>query len=249
MHRPSVSSPLSQKKPLHIAITPCRDNNDVMDAGSYSLNDLAEATGFEARTIRSYIERGLLPAAEARGRGASYSVEHLNRLRAIQILRRARPNIQLNEIRLFLQQMSPQQISDFCSGSLRATAAALAETIDEAEEPKALRAVGHFLKPDLEAVADSDEPARTEETKLALPPEELTGPERLLQALQKIARPSASLPAQKLDAWVRVPITDDVELAVRAELAAGQMLVFREIADLLRALLLKPDAIRPEDDE
>jgi DNA-binding transcriptional MerR regulator len=220
-----------------------------MEPESYSLNDLAEVTGFEARTIRSYIERGILPGAEARGRGASYSVEHLNRLRAIQILRRARPNIQLNEIRIFLQQMSPQQIGDFCSGSLRATAAALAETIDEAEEPETLRAVGQFLKPDVEAVADSDELARDEEAKLALPPGELTGPQRLLQALQKIARPGPPLPAQKLGAWVRVPITDDVELAVRAELAAGQIPVFREIADLLRALLLKPDAVLPADDE
>jgi DNA-binding transcriptional MerR regulator len=221
-----------------------------MDAESYSLNDLAEATGFEARTIRSYIERGLLPSAEARGRGASYSVEHLNRLRAIQILRRARPNIQLNEIRLFLQQMSPQQISDFCSGSLRATAAALAETIDEAEEPEALRAVGQFLKPDVEeAVSDCDEPDRAEEAKVPLPPGELNGPERLLRALHKIARPGSTLPAHKLDAWVRLPITDDVEIAVRAELAAGQMSAFREIAGLLRALLLKPDALLPADDE
>jgi hypothetical protein len=145
--------------------------------------------------------------------------------------------------------MSPQQISDFCSGSLRATAAALAETIDEAEEPVALRAVGQFLKPDVEAVADSDEPARTVVTKLELPPRELTGPERLLQALQKIARPGPALTMQKLDAWVRLPITDDMELAVRAELAAGQMPAFREIAELLRALLLKPDALLPADDE
>src|SRR5262249_39135160 len=128
-----------------------------MDAESYSLNDLAEATGFEARTIRSYIERGLLPSAEARGRGASYSVEHLNRLRAIQILRRARPNIQLNEIRLFLQQMSPQQIADFCSGSLRATATALADTIDETEEPEALRAIGQFLQPQVDEIAEGAE--------------------------------------------------------------------------------------------
>src|SRR5437588_8437632 len=116
-----------------------------MPLQSYSLNDLAEATGIEPRTIRNYIERGLLPGAEARGRGASYSLEHLHRLRAIQALRRARPNIQLSEIRLFLQKMPPQQISDFSSGTLRATAAALAETIDEAKEPEAMRAVGHFL--------------------------------------------------------------------------------------------------------
>jgi DNA-binding transcriptional MerR regulator len=220
-----------------------------MEPESYSLNDLAEATGFEARTIRGYIERGLLPAAEARGRGATYSAEHITRLRAIQILRRARPKIQLSEIRIFLQQMSPQQISDFCSGELRATATALAEAIDEIDEPEALRAVGQFLNPDLETLAENGVPAGKPEINLALPSGELTGPERLLQALQRISRPNPPTPAQTLSAWVRLPVTDDVELAVRAEVAAGQMAIFREIADLLHALLLKRDALIPADDE
>ena len=34
-----------------------------MPDASYSLDDLADAVGIEARTIRSYIERGLLPGA------------------------------------------------------------------------------------------------------------------------------------------------------------------------------------------
>jgi DNA-binding transcriptional MerR regulator len=221
-----------------------------MQAESYSLNELAKDSGFEARTIRSYIERGLLPGAEARGRSASYSVENLNRLRAIQILRRARPNIHLNDVRIFLQQMSPQQISDFCSGSLRATASALAETVDEAKEPEALRAVGQFLQPEADAVAaDKTSAGGSEQSVLTHAPGELTGPERLLQALKGIARPGPALPAQKTDTWVRLTITDDVELAVRAEYAVGQMPAFRKVTDLLRALLLKPEAIIPTDDE
>jgi len=220
-----------------------------MPPQSYSLNDLSEATGIEPRTIRNYIERGLLPGADARGRGASYSLEHLHRLRTIQALRRARPNIQLNEIRLFLQKMSLQQISDFSSGTLRATATALAETINEAEEPETLHAVGHFLHADQQADAARDEHAPLAEIAPQHPPEELTGPERLLQALRRIARPGPAVGSPRLDTWVRVPITNDVELAVRAELTAGQMPVFREVADLLRSLLLRSDTLIPAADE
>jgi len=74
-----------------------------MSDDSYSLNDLAEATGIEARTIRSYIERGLVPGAQTRGRAATYSEDHLSRLQVIMSLRRARPNISLSEIRVVLQ--------------------------------------------------------------------------------------------------------------------------------------------------
>ena len=70
-----------------------------MPEESYSLDDLAEAVGIAGRTIRSYIERGLLPGAQTRGRAASYSAEHLSRLEVIKSLRRARPNITLSEIR------------------------------------------------------------------------------------------------------------------------------------------------------
>ena len=54
-----------------------------MSNGSYSLAELAGVTGLEERTIRSYIERGLLAGANARGRAASYSDEHLARLNII----------------------------------------------------------------------------------------------------------------------------------------------------------------------
>src|SRR5438045_4009694 len=82
---------------IHRDLQPIRHNNLTwrhgeyilieMSANSYSLSDLADATGIEARTIRSYTERGLLPGAEARGRAASYSKEHLSRLQVIRSLR------------------------------------------------------------------------------------------------------------------------------------------------------------------
>src|SRR5947207_11962998 len=113
---------------------------------SYSLNDLAEAAGIEARTIRSYIERGLLPGADTLGRAASYSEEHLARLQVIRSLRRARPNLSLNEIRIMLQGLTPEQIHGLAGGSIRATTGAIGgistdslyHTIDDGETPRTI---------------------------------------------------------------------------------------------------------------
>ena len=49
----------------------------------YSLADLAEQAGVQARTIRYYISRGLLPGPLKAGRGAAYSEGHLRQLRNI----------------------------------------------------------------------------------------------------------------------------------------------------------------------
>src|SRR5438067_777727 len=102
-----------------------------MDSDSYSLKDLAEATGIEARTVRNYIERGLLPGAHSRGRGATYGIEHLSRLKVIQMLRRARPDITLTELRIQLQQLTPEQIYALAEGAITAKVIADAPAPDE----------------------------------------------------------------------------------------------------------------------
>jgi DNA-binding transcriptional MerR regulator len=100
-------------------------------AASYTLNELSEATAIEGRTIRSYIERGLLPGADSRGRGATYSAGHLARLKVIQALRRARPNLGLSEIRISLQLLTPTQIERLSQGSISAV---VQETQIEADQ-------------------------------------------------------------------------------------------------------------------
>jgi DNA-binding transcriptional MerR regulator len=50
----------------------------------YKLDELAAAAGVSARTVRYYVQRGLLPAPAFRGRDTVYDEEHLLRLRAIR---------------------------------------------------------------------------------------------------------------------------------------------------------------------
>jgi len=52
----------------------------------YSIKDLANIAQSNVRTIRGYIEKGLLPSANRRGPGAAYSETHLQRLLLIRQL-------------------------------------------------------------------------------------------------------------------------------------------------------------------
>jgi DNA-binding transcriptional MerR regulator len=53
---------------------------------TYKLEELARAADISPRTVRYYVQRGLLPAPAFRGRDTAYTGEHLVRLRAIRKL-------------------------------------------------------------------------------------------------------------------------------------------------------------------
>ncbi|WP_437758359.1 helix-turn-helix domain-containing protein [Sorangium sp. So ce1389] len=56
---------------------------------TYKLDELAGEAGVAPRTVRYYVQRGLLPAPEFRGKDTAYGREHLARLRAIKALQQA----------------------------------------------------------------------------------------------------------------------------------------------------------------
>jgi DNA-binding transcriptional MerR regulator len=53
---------------------------------TFKLDELAAAARVSGRTVRYYVQRGLLPAPQFRGRDTAYDEEHLLRLRAIRKL-------------------------------------------------------------------------------------------------------------------------------------------------------------------
>lgn len=206
-----------------------------MSQHNYSLSELADAVGIEARTIRNYIERGLLPGAQTRGRAASYSEEHLSRLQVINSLRRARPNITLSEIRIFLQSLNPEQVHSLARGSITA----------------AVRAINESLQPDdvdllNDATDDDVEVPRTDWGEAAAT---LTGAERLVRILRHVSGFIPPASASKVEAWQRIVVTPDIELFVRAEFDPNQLAAFRELADLLGYLLTHADALSGKGEE
>jgi len=60
-----------------------------MDEGGRKLEEVAKAAGVSTRTVRYYIQRGLLPQPRFRGPDTAYGDEHVVRLRAIRRLQEA----------------------------------------------------------------------------------------------------------------------------------------------------------------
>jgi DNA-binding transcriptional MerR regulator len=78
------------------------------------LEELARQSGVSARTVRYYVQRGLLPAPVFRGRDTSYSSEHLLRLLAIRRLQdRFLP---LDAIQAELARLGPDELRKLAEG-------------------------------------------------------------------------------------------------------------------------------------
>src|SRR3954465_8633054 len=75
----------------------------------YSLNELATLAGVTPRTIRYYIEQGLLAAPEPEGPKTRYTDEHLARLLAIKRLQAA--HLPLAEIRQQLRSVPAEELT------------------------------------------------------------------------------------------------------------------------------------------
>jgi len=206
-----------------------------MSDASYSLNDLAEAVGIEGRTIRSYIERGLLPGAQTRGRAATYSKEHLSRLHVIRSVRRARPNIGLSEIRIFLQNLSPEQIDRLAAGEIIAAPRVVDVSIAQCDADP--RDAGDDTNEIVRAIDWQGSSAR------------LTGVERLVCLLREVSGFTPQTLASRIEVWQRIAVTPDIELSVRTGLDDNLMAAFRELADLLRNLLQSTSAFSTKGDE
>lgn len=74
----------------------------------WKLTELAEAAGVSPRTVRYYVQRGLLPAPPFKGPDTVYGEEHLVRLKAIRVLQ-AR-FLPLDAIQVELTRLGPDEL-------------------------------------------------------------------------------------------------------------------------------------------
>lgn len=74
----------------------------------WKLAELAAEAGVSPRTVRYYVQRGLLPAPPFKGPDTVYGEEHLQRLKAIRVLQ-AR-FLPLDAIQVELARLSPDEL-------------------------------------------------------------------------------------------------------------------------------------------
>jgi DNA-binding transcriptional MerR regulator len=126
------------------------------------LDELAERAGVSPRTVRYYVQRGLLTAPEFRGPDTVYEAEHLARLRAIRALQ-AR-HLPLDAIQEALSGRTLDEVERIARGELPTDLVATApvsRSHDDDERPAEVERVTRYaLAPGLELhLTDSASPA------------------------------------------------------------------------------------------
>lgn len=79
-----------------------------MKEKKYTIEDLCELTGYSRRTIRYYIQEGLLDPPAGRGRGGFYFDSHLNKL--LEIKNKQDQGIKLSAIHEVLKEDSKPEL-------------------------------------------------------------------------------------------------------------------------------------------
>ena len=199
-----------------------------------SLADLAAASGIEARTIRSWVAQGLLAAPLTRGPAARYPADTLERVLAIRTMRDVL-GMPLAEILKELLVASPDQIRAHARRARGLPQAPLSSPLLPSAAPTstALDYIGQ-----LRAKAAAAETPAFPQAPSAAPP-----PAQGFEALEQRLGQGRAEPARKARAeeWLRIPITPDIEFAVRALLDAEQRVRLERCADLIRDILLGRD--------
>ena len=199
---------------------------------SLDLAELSAAADVSVRTIRYYIQQGLLPAPETRGPGAHYGPEHLDRLRLIRRLQRE--HLPLAEIRRRLDELSAAEIRrladeagtkqrssarDYIRGVLSEPRAKLGERKPPASAPPEPAELFAALPALREARGEPVPSARLSSVRASV----AEGSEPA--AGQPVRRPTRSQ-------WDRITLAPDVELHLRRPLSREQN---RQVERLMEA--------------
>ena len=162
---------------------------------SFELSELCEQAGVTPRTVRYYVQQGLLPAP-GMGPGTKYGRGHLDRLRLVRRLQKE--HLPLAEIRKRLAHLDDAQV-----------AAALLATTDSEGTSALMAESARVPQGPRESVADYVAGV------LSGPP---TSASRLAMSVPASRSESGSAPYER-DRWDRYRLTDDVEIHVRRPLS------------------------------
>jgi DNA-binding transcriptional MerR regulator len=173
-----------------------------------TVDELAARAGVPVRTVRFYIAEGLLPGASARGKGPSYTQEHLDRLQLIRLL--VARHLPLSEVRELVTRLPPGEVRDVVQEEQERTEEIAVQASKPASPKEYLSVLLDQARgfPGQGTVAGAVGPGvhhtRQRETSLS---------------------------------WHRWEIAPGIELQVRADVAQAEQEVIERVLDAIRAVL------------
>ena len=211
-----------------------------------TLGELAERSGVEIRTLRSWMAQGVVPGAENVGRNARYAPDALLRALAARAMREIY-GMPLAEIRQDLLTADAARVQSYAAmvapaaePSASASEAAPPDGTSAADYLRRLRKTGTFgAKGTGAPPAQRAAVVSVPHAPAASPPPVPSGSPlaRLAESLERLAGLRPSRRKSRGDVRVHVPITPDLELTVRGDHSPEEIARFEQIADLLRILL------------
>ena len=194
------------------------------DTPVFDLNKLSDHAGVTPRTVRYYIQQGLLPSPGSPGPGAKYHEGHLLRLQLIRRLQKE--HLPLSEIRKQLESMSDDDVGRALqTPSVRSPVVEYVQRV-LSEKSELRPSVRHERRPSAREVRQprpSDAPREQAFEMLSAESRLEPGP----------PPPAAAERSQ----WDRVSLTPDIELHVRRPLARSQNKIVEKLLDYARRLL------------
>jgi len=182
-----------------------------------TLEDLAQISGLPIRTLRYYIQEGLLPGPDTRGKYASYSQEHVDTLKLITHLKDL--HMPLKDIQHLMETMNAEGIR---------------QMIDLQEKQKGLllqdanQSIQNIVKEPNSALEYIQNLTELHESVQNMTTNRQS-PRR--STLNQQTRQGSSASRMKHETWQKVILTDGVELQLRAQLDAETQ---QKIDDLIQ---------------
>lgn len=221
---------------------------------SYDLLELCDAADVTPRTVRYYVQQGLLPAPDTRGRGARYDRAHLERIQLIKRLQGR--HLPLAEIRTQLAELSDAAVAALVADPVAAEKSGSAldyvrnvlsgkKTLPEHQSPKRDPASPYTIHVPSPDTAAPKFRAREIAAPPALPssaPEPPSLPPAVAPAVAA-SSPSAAPPepaTQPRSTWDRIPLAPDIELHIRRPLSRVQNKLLERLLEHARTLFSDP---------
>jgi DNA-binding transcriptional MerR regulator len=195
---------------------------------SYLIHELADLANVSVRTIRYYLDEGLLPAPEVSGRYALFNTEHLERLELIRRLKDA--YLPLKEIRQKMDSLSGLEVRNLLEKS--GDSAVVREEIRSTPQPQLKEAGSEaldYIARLLETRPPSPE-ARSIHQFISVSTAAPQAPVHIMRAAPKTAQEADN------ETWHRVVLAPGVELHLRQPLEPENEKKIRQILDLANRL-------------
>ena len=206
-----------------------------------TLAELAESSGLQPRTIRSWVAQGLLPGPLTRGPAARYPADQLERILAIRTLKDLL-GMSLTDIRRELLVATAEQIQVWAAKAAEiAPESPRSSAMSEPADPTAALDYFRSLRSPEPAphfgLSSSVRESESAPPYNASPKPRTSGFEALERRLMETGARTPPTSKSRSEQWITISITPDVDLSVRGQLDPEQRARLERCADLMRDIL------------